>query len=801
MREPPNRLLRVAVPLAFLAIGVGMLFVVLRNTARPAAPAAAPVAGSSQPVPPAGDLTTDGAEKPAASEGAKSAENPPPSAPSAEAAAAAAAAGTPAEAAPATRANDAATVEPTGSTPTTTGPATTGGFTVRKHPRPAGGYSRLGSQKPRAEGGTFELELQFADFGAGVERLTLANHREEVLKPEPHVVQAGQSLANRPDSRVQLTAFSAKGLTLNGVDVGLGVDAADPDSTYWREVSPGIFEATVLDGDGREVLRITRRFEVSPGSYEFSVFQTLANLTDRPLNVVLHHIGPIDQPQGTIRYGGDPRYVRFGYMDDARDDPEQRVRSEDSSAGMITRREALGEPTPMGGFPPKTLWPNAISQREEYSLAWAATTSRYFTVAAYDHAPPGSSGGTLSAAERVFNAARVDRVAIPTNPPANGSGRGPFAAMGLEFVTPRIELGAGGEHVVAMSAYAGPTSKRFINSEPVAPRLGVAEVVLYTFGGPCGFCTFQTLTHLLHGFMSVLHDHVVFDWALAIVVLVLCVRTILHPVTRWSQVNMLRFSKSMQKLAPKQKAIQEKYKNDPVKLREEIGRMMREEHIGCSSGVIGFVPAFLQMPIWLALSATLYFVFELRHQPAFFGVFQAVSGGNWSFFSDLAEPDHFLKFGRDFHIPLISGIMGPIDGLNVMPILMGIVFYIQQKYMTPPPTTTMTPEQEQQMKIMRVMMIFMFPFFMYNAPSGLALYFFINSTLAIVESRHIRKKAEIQIAEEEKMAAAGLGKKRSKPAGPKKEGLLERLSKMAEERQKMMDEAKRLQAKREKGRK
>ena len=33
--------------------------------------------------------------------------------------------------------------------------------------------------------------------------------------------------------------------------------------------------------------------------------------------------------------------------------------------------------------------------------------------------------------------------------------------------------------------------------------------------------------------------------------------------------------------------------------------------------------------------------------------------------------------------------------------MMGLIFYLQQKYMTPPATGTQTPEQEQMQKIMR----------------------------------------------------------------------------------------------------
>ena len=66
---------------------------------------------------------------------------------------------------------------------------------------------------------------------------------------------------------------------------------------------------------------------------------------------------------------------------------------------------------------------------------------------------------------------------------------------------------------------------------------------------------------------------------------------------------------------------------------------------------------------------------------------------------------------------------------------------------------------------------------MYSAPSGLALYFIANSTLAILESRYIRSHIDkYDLLNPAKRSAAG-----AKPGG-----FLDRLQKMAQERQKQM---------------
>ncbi len=178
---------------------------------------------------------------------------------------------------------------------------------------------------------------------------------------------------------------------------------------------------------------------------------------------------------------------------------------------------------------------------------------------------------------------------------------------------------------------------------------------------------------------------------------------------------------------------------------------------------------------WIALSAMLSFAQELRQQPAFYGVFQKLTGHEWHFLADLSQPDHLIPLGTSFSIPLLSTMMGPISAFNVVPLILGVVFFAHQKYLTPPQTAPMTPEQEMQMKITKWMSVILFPLMMYNAPSGLALYFTANSAFAIVENHWIRKHIEKHdLLNPEKF------KKKPKAANPN--GFMARLQAAAEAR-------------------
>jgi YidC/Oxa1 family membrane protein insertase len=100
--------------------------------------------------------------------------------------------------------------------------------------------------------------------------------------------------------------------------------------------------------------------------------------------------------------------------------------------------------------------------------------------------------------------------------------------------------------------------------------------------------------------------------------------------------------------------------------------------------------------------------------------------------------DHFLY---EFDQPYKLFNWVNLTGLNLLPILMGAIFWVQQKYMTPQ-MANMSPEQKQMQTMMRIMTVFLFPIMLYTAPSGLTLYIMTSSIWGILESRHVRKHVE-----------------------------------------------------------
>lgn len=762
MPKEPNKALRILVPALMMGVGLIIAWSVMRNTTRQTttapqkpAPQASPTpAPAPTPEPGAPPQIGASAAQPEVSPGAVAQTPPSPEAPK--------------------------PASPTAAL-----------FAARLYtPVEAGAYTPIGGLAPDQP---YVMQIGFSPLGAGISSLDLRDHFETV-KQDMH--ERLQRFHPRTDSpRLGAAPLAMTGVEIDGQFVNL---AADPDKegTYWKEIGPGEFEATIFDGD-KPVFRLTRRYRLEAGSYDLVLEQRAENLSAEKHTLTWYQFGPADLPMGIVRYGGDKRRVRFGYLASPRIDPSQQY--VESKKFLLDRGAVMGKAIDATAvalsWPPKALWPTDTTKENGFTLVWAAMTNRYFGVALHPivNAAPGAPQ------RKAFDlAAKVDRFVLAGRPGPGPGGAPDNHVLVIYLTSVPVTVESGKQAVLDIGVYAGPLAPEYLSAkaEPRAAAVGLDKIVVYTLGGPCGFCTLPPLTRLLHGVLGFLHDYVVRDWAVGILLLVVFVRTCLHPVTRWSQISLQRFGKQMQALAPKQKAIKEKYENDPAKMREEMSRLMREGNVNYA-GALGCLPMFLQTPVWIALYAMLFFAFELHHTPAFYGVFQwlslRIAHVPWTFMADLSEPDHFIYFGgRTFNIPLISmiGLLKDIDGINILPVILGVVFFIQQKYLTPPPTAALTPEQEQQQKIMKVMMVFMFPLVMYQAPCGLALYFICNSTLGIIESRHIRAHVnKMDLLAPKKKAglspvgAPSTGRRSGGPAG-KKAGFFQRFQEQMEAKRK-----------------
>ncbi|PHQ81168.1 MAG: hypothetical protein COB69_04695 [Phycisphaera sp.] len=766
MAQKPNRLLRVVVPLVLILVGIGAAVSVFINSAK-APSQGAPADQTTQQL--ADQPTGDAIEQIQPDETA-SVDEPVEPVQDDESDEDAGEIAGPVEQ---------PEVEPEAGPNTTVSaqPAATGlsGLRVRQHDD-AQAFDPIGSIDAD---GPDRMLIEFSSVGAGIASLRLASEFDSIENYTRHHVK-GEDVGE--EHHVQLQAEQISGDFAVTPFAALWVEIENAaihliGTNVWQQTAPGQFEAVIENESGEAVIRITRKYVLTDDTNDLRIEQKLINESATELSTRFVQFGPIDLPLDAVTYGGDKRRMRFGYMMSPGIDINREFvlgkKFLTARTSVLGPKDTIGTPwlNPHTGktfkpfLPARQVWPNEKSIKSDLELVWAAMSNRYYGVAVHTVAAPGEplAFGSIQ---------RIDRVVLQeSTQPKDG-------VLILRLMGERRTLAAGESSDESIMVYAGPNNKSVISQSPAASAAGVKELVAYNFGGPCAMCTFTWLSDPLLGLVRFLESFVS-DWAIAIILLVFCVRGVLHPINRWSQIRMQRFAKQMQDLGPKQKKIQEKYAGDKQKIQQEMAKLWREEGVN-PAGMLGCLPMLLQSPIWIALYASLYFMYELRQQPAFYGVFQMISGGAWPFMADLSEPDRFipLPVGMHFSVPL----MGVITAINIMPLLLGVVFYAHQKFLTPATTATLTPEQQKQQKMIKVMTVVLFPVIMYNAPCGLALYFIANSTIAILENGwikiHIKKHNLLEVAK--------------KPKGPKKSGFMAKLQEISNKQQAVREQQQRM---------
>ena len=195
------------------------------------------------------------------------------------------------------------------------------------------------------------------------------------------------------------------------------------------------------------------------------------------------------------------------------------------------------------------------------------------------------------------------------------------------------------------------------------------------------------------------------NWGVSIILVTILIKVIFFPLTKKSSES----TQQMQKMQPKIKELQEKYKGKPQKLNEEMAKLYKEAGYNPLSGCL---PLLIQLPILFAMYRLFNNYFEFRG---------AMFIPHW--IPDLSIGDSVLQF------PSPIPFLGWTD-LRILP----IVYVISQMVFG---KITQTPTNDQQqnstMKIMMYGMPLFFFFMFYNAPSGLLLYWTCTNFLMLVQ--------------------------------------------------------------------
>jgi YidC/Oxa1 family membrane protein insertase len=286
-------------------------------------------------------------------------------------------------------------------------------------------------------------------------------------------------------------------------------------------------------------------------------------------------------------------------------------------------------------------------------LDWVAFKSKYFVtgVLAYD-----STGGRISG---VTMAARATTEKHPTE-----------ADVRLTIPVP-----ASGEF--GYTAYVGPMEYDRLS------RLGRGFDDVNPYGWP-GFRTIiRPVAVGVRWLLVWMHQHLHLAYGLVLVFFGVLVRLLLWPLNQ----KAMRANMQLQAVQPLMKDIQERYKNDPQKLQQEMFKLYKEYNVNPLGGCW---PMLLPMPVLFALFFVFQNTIELR-------------GASFLWLPDLSRP----------------------DPLYIIPVIMGLSMFglskVGQIGMEP------NPQMKMMLYIMPVMMTFLF----LNFASGLNLYYAVSNLASI----------------------------------------------------------------------
>ena len=199
---------------------------------------------------------------------------------------------------------------------------------------------------------------------------------------------------------------------------------------------------------------------------------------------------------------------------------------------------------------------------------------------------------------------------------------------------------------------------------------------------------------------------------LTIVVFTLLIRFLLFPLTY----QQIKSSRKMQDLQPQLKALQVELKGNREKLGQAQMELYKKNGV---NPLAGCLPLVVQMPILLglygaitrSLSSTPLQVLDLSHRILVPGL------------------SHLLPMQNTF---LIWNLGAP-DSSYILPILVVITTWVQQKLLTPPPSGDPKDPSAAMSKQMLLIMPLMIGFFSLNFASGLSIYWTVGNLAVIAQ--------------------------------------------------------------------
>jgi YidC/Oxa1 family membrane protein insertase len=553
----------------------------------------------------------------------------------------------------------------------------------------------------------YNFELQLSTKGASISSARLNGYFDRNEKEVPLTVL-------RP-----VKAFGGKEvLPLANCYLSFdGIEGRFPlDKLYWQAgnlhtgddgsemVSFTAILKTAVYGD---LLKIVKTYAVAKDKHHFEIQITLKNLADVPISPRFELQSGVGFPLEDNRM--DSRTIVAAFIDEKN---PQSIKSGKWEFAKLRRNEV---DYINSGLKEKLEKSIIKAPKGSNEFSWLATSNKYFTNILK---PKTANGWTVTPSRAEYYDSKIVRGLKEKEQRKADS----TESIGCKLCFSNITLAAAGSNGSSQSvniiSYLGPKKKDIFEKIPPYKQLHFIHVI--DFKSCCGNL-FRPLTFAILGFMNIAYK-VIPNYGVVIIILVLLVRAALHPLTKKGQVSMSKMSK----LGPKVEQIKKQYADNPQEMNKRVMELYKSQG---ASPMLGFMPMMIQMPIWISLYSAINASINLRS--AQFLPF-------W--ITDLSAPDALFYFPA-FTIPLVNITL---DSFNLLPILLTVAMFMQQKMMTSTQAAPASPEMAQQQKIMQIMMPFMMLIFLYKAPSGLNLYIMASSFGSVIEQKIIKKHIDQQ---------------------------------------------------------
>ncbi len=198
----------------------------------------------------------------------------------------------------------------------------------------------------------------------------------------------------------------------------------------------------------------------------------------------------------------------------------------------------------------------------------------------------------------------------------------------------------------------------------------------------------------LYWLLENIHSYVG-NWGVAIILLTVLIKGVFYKLSETSYRSMAR----MRKVAPRLKALKERFGDDRQAMNKAMMELYKKEKINPMSGCL---PILIQIPVFIGLYWALLESVELRQAP-------------------------FILWINDLSV---------MDPYFVLPVIMGLSMLVQQRLNPAPPD----PIQAKVMMALPLVFTVFFAFF----PAGLVLYWVVNNLLSITQQYFITKRIDAE---------------------------------------------------------